>query len=142
MPIIQVTSLGEQHGLINSIPNSVPDTDFKNYTPHRKEQLKKEKKEDSKVVRARYINHDEREKGRLSKTYCRYAGEPLQQYHLIHDHEYDLPYGFVKEVNEWGKSMQRSGLQTIDGISVNHDGSPLKEDKPIRTHELVPVAFK
>lgn len=136
-----VTLNGEEHGLMQTLPNSNMENDFKYLDPSLKELKKKEQKEDSKLVRARYINHEYREGGRLEKPYCRYSGEPIQLYRLIHDHVYELPYGFVKEVNE-GKIPVRSDLQSVDGRNVNSDGSPLKKDTFRREHELVPISFK
>ena len=139
MLIKQVTAWGEEHGLINTYPNSVPFDDFKNLDPSKKEEMKKMKKEDSKMVKARYINHEEGSKGRLQKPYCRYAGDPILQYNLIHDHEYELPYGFVREVNE-SRVAVREGLQSVDGKDVNN-GSPVARDSTKRHHELVSTSF-
>ena len=139
MQIVQVTAWGEEHGLVNTYPNAVPFDDFKHLDPSKKEEMKKLKKEDAKVVKARYINHEEGAKGRLQKPYCRYAGDPIMQFNLIHDQEYDLPMGFVKEVNE-SRITLRSGLQSIDGKEVNN-GSPVDKDQVKRHHELVPISF-
>lgn len=139
MHITQVTATGEEHGLINSYPNAVPFDDFKNLDPSKKEDMKKLKKEDAKIVKARYINHEEGAKGRLKKPYCRYAGDPILQYNLIHDYEYEVPLGFVREVNE-SRLPVRSGLQSVDGEDVN-SGAPVAKDSVKRHHELVPVSF-
>jgi len=140
MTIILVTPWGEQHGLINSMPNSVPFDDFKNFKPEMRDRLRKEKKDDERMVKGRYINHQEQENGRLDKPYCRYAGDPIRQYHLIHDHEYELPYGFIKEVNE-SFTVEREGLQAVGDKAVNESGEPLKRDRKKRIHEIVPLSF-
>lgn len=137
--MIQVTATGEEHGLLGTLPNAVPFTDFKNYKPEMRERLRKEQKEDSRMVKTRYINHPEGVLGRCSKTYVRYAGEPLMRYHLIHDYEYTLPLGFVNEINE-SRTTVREGLQSVDGKDVNN-GAPLAKDAYVRCHELVPVKF-
>lgn len=139
--MLLATASGEQHGLIRTLPNSVPFDDFKSMKPEHAENMRKQKKEDARRVKARYINHEERENGRLDKPYCKYAGDPIEQYHLIHDYEYTLPLGMVNEVNE-SRMPVREGLQSVDGNPVNKDGSPLARDKTKRVHELVPTSFK
>lgn len=138
--MIQVTATGEEHGLLGTLPNAVAFTDFKNYKSERREELRKEKKEDARMVKARYINHDEGSKGRCSKSYLKYAGDPIMRYHLIHDHEYTLPMGFINEINE-SRTPVREGLQSVDGVDVNN-GAPMDKDTFVRTHELVPCSFK
>lgn len=138
--VIQATVSGEQHGLINTLTNSVPFDDFKHMTPEMKEKVKKEKKEDARLVKARYINHRGMHE-RLTKSYCRYSGDPILQYHLIPGREYELPIGFIKEVNDVRMPV-RSGLVSVDGKSINNDESPLSKDLPgERLHELVPTSF-
>lgn len=140
--IVKCTAAGEQHGLINTLTNSVPFDDFKNMSPENKAKAQKEMKEDGRMVKARYINHRGRHE-RLSKPYCRWAGQPILQYHLIPGHEYELPIGFIKEVNDpLIKIMKRSGLLSLDGEAVNKDESPLEKDTyEDKIHELVPISF-
>ncbi len=76
------TASGEMHGLVNTLTNSVPFDDFKHMKPEHKKQLESEKKEDSKMVKAEYMNSRGRHE-RLTKPYCRYAGDPILIYHLI-----------------------------------------------------------
>lgn len=134
------TAAGEMHGLINTLPNSVPFDDFKSMTPANKAKCEKDKKEDNRMVKARYINYRGKHE-RLSKTYCRYAGDPLKQYHLIPGYTYDLPMGFINEVNEIS-IPKREGLVSVDGQDVTKDGSPLQRDmNGEKIHELVPVNF-
>ena len=127
------TENGEQHGLINTLPNSVPDDDFKDFSPENKEKMRKQKKEDSRMVKARYINHRGMHE-RLDKPYMRYAGDPIRIYHLIPGYIYDLPLGFVNEVNENKGLAQRSDRVIDDKIMT-------KDQSPLRIHELVPCAF-
>ena len=131
--IVMATENGEQHGLINTLPNSVPDDDFKDFSPENKEKMSKQKKEDSRMVKARYINHRGMHE-RLDKPYMRYAGDPIRIYHLIPGYTYDLPLGFVNEVNENKGLAQRSDRVIDDKIMT-------KDQSPLRIHELVPCAF-
>ncbi len=134
------TASGEAHGLIDVKTNSCEDNDFKHFSPAHKEQLKKEKKEDSRLVEVEYMNSRGKHE-RLTKPYCRYAGDPIQIWHLIPGKTYKLPMGFVKEIN--GNTMpRRSGLLEVDGNKVTADGSPLaKDEEGVWLHKLIPVAF-
>lgn len=133
------TATGEEHGLMGTLPNSVPFDDFKNMKPEHAEKCRKDMKEDARLVKARYINH-EGSNERLEKPYVRWPGEPIQLWKLIPNHEYTLPMGMIKEINDSKKPI-RSGLQSVDGIDVNKSGLPLDKDKFERTHELVPTKF-
>jgi hypothetical protein len=138
--LIRVTATGEQHGLINTLTNSVNFDDFKHMDGKTKEICKKEKKEDERLVKVRYMNRRGRHE-RLTKHYCRWAGDPIQQWHLIPGQEYELPMGFVKEVNGI-KYTRRAGLLSQDGVAVTKDESPLEQDQDDeRLHELVPAAY-
>jgi hypothetical protein len=138
--VSMVTATGENHGLINRIGNSVAHDDFKHMSPKTKEHVKKEKAEDSKIVKARYINQRSRNE-RLDKPYCRYAGDPICLYHLIPGHVYDLPMGFIKEVNE-KRTVKRSGLVSVDGVALKKDESPIEKDQfEDSHHQLVPITF-
>ncbi len=136
------TASGEMHGLVNTLTNSVPFDDFKHMKPEHKKQLESEKKEDSKMVKAEYMNSRGRHE-RLTKPYCRYAGDPILIYHLIPGKVYDLPLGFIKEVNDSMKHIpKRSGLVSIDGQSLRKDESPLdKDEEGTWLHKLVPCSF-
>lgn len=127
MQIVQATATGEQHGLINTLTNSVEFNDFKHMSPATKAKLEKEKKEDARIVKAEYINRTGSHE-RLTKPYCRYAGDPIQIWHFIPGRTYDVPYGLVKEVNQV-RMPKRSGLMEVDGEKVKADGSPLDKDE-------------
>ncbi len=135
------TAGGEIHGIINTLTNSVPNDDFKHFSPAHKEKLVKEKKEHSRIVKAEYMNSMGRHE-RLTKPYCKYAGDPIEIYHLIPGHVYELPFGMIEEVNDKSKHMkQRSGLLSVDGNDVNK-GAPLENDQEgTWIHRLVPVGF-
>lgn len=141
MQVVMCTASGEQHGLINTLTNSVVFDDFKNMDPKTKAKAEKEKKEDSRLVKIKYINSRGKHE-RLTKPYCRWAGDPIQQWHLIPGFVYEVPMGFVKEVNDAPKMPKRSGLVSVDGQDLNATGAPLDKDQegePL--HLLVPATF-
>lgn len=123
------TAGGEMHGLINTLTNSVPFDDFKNMKPEHKKEIEKQKKEDSRLVKAEYMNSRGRHE-RLTKPYCKYAGDPIQVWHFIPGKTYEVPLGLVNEVNDKNKIMKRrAGLVSIDGASVAENEAPLDKDQ-------------
>ncbi|SRR6266436_4035435 len=129
MTVAMATTSGELHGMINVLTNSVPFDEFKNMKPEHKKELERQKKEDSKIVKAEYLNARGRHE-RLTKPYCKYAGDPIQIWHFIPGKVYEVPIGLVKEVNDKSKILpKRSGLVSIDGNSLNRDESPLAQDQ-------------
>lgn len=142
-PILaQVTGSGEQHGLINVLSNSVSDDGFKHFKPEHKKQLESEKKEDSRVVDAQYLNSRSSNE-RLEMHYCKYAGDSIQQWKFIPGRSYKVPLGLVKQVNDKNKIMKkRSGLVSLDGEPVKRDESPLEKDEEGDwLHKFVSVGF-
>lgn len=138
--LLTATSSGEVHGLINTLTNANEFNDFKHMAPDIKAKVEKEKKEDAKIVRAKYINPKGRHE-RLTKPYCRYAGDPIQIWHLIPNQVYDLPMGFIKEVNAI-RTPVRAGLVSLDGKEVTKGGAPLEHDQEgEQAHMLVPATF-
>lgn len=137
-----LTTAGEQHGLLNTLANSVPFDDFKHMKPETKSKCEKLKKEESRKVRARYINHRGQHE-RLSMPYCRWSGEPIQMWHFIPNHVYEVPMGLINQVNDSAKRIpQRADLISRDGQNVTSDGSPTRKDLPGEIiHEFVPVNF-
>jgi hypothetical protein len=123
---------GEQHGLINTLTNSVKDDGFSHMTPEAKAKAEKLRKEEKRIVKARYINHRGNQE-RLTKPYCRWAGDPIQIYHLIPGEVYELPMGLVNEVNNSG--LIRRSKEDTDRTPVGKI-----EGKDV-IHELVPVGF-
>lgn len=136
------TASGELHGLINSLTNSVPFDDFKNMKPEHKKELERQKKEDARLVKAEYMNSRGRHE-RLTKPYCKYAGDPIQIWHFIPGKVYEVPLGLVNEVNDKNKVMKkRSGLVSLDEKNVTEDGSPLATDQEGEfLHKFIPVGF-
>jgi hypothetical protein len=124
-----VTASGEEHGLINVLTNSVPADDFKNFKPEHKKEMESRKKENSRFVKAEYLNSRGRHE-RLTKPFCLGSGEPIQIWHFIPGRTYDVPLGLVKEVNDKNRIMpKRSGLVSLDGNPINKDESPLDRDQ-------------
>lgn len=136
------TGSGELHGLINTLTNSVPFDDFKSFKPEHKKELERQKKEDAKLVKAEYMNSRGRHE-RLTKAYCRYAGDPLQIWHFIPGKTYEVPMGLINEVNDKRKTLpKRSGLVSIDGNTINKDESPLDKDQEGEwLHKFVSAEF-
>lgn len=127
-----VTEAGEQHGLINTLANSVKDNGFQHMSPENKTKAEKLRKEESRKVKARYMNHRGMHE-RLTKPYCRWAGDPIQIWHLIPGKVYELPMGFINEVNSSGL-VKRSQNDT--------DRTPVGKIEGVdRIHELVPISF-
>lgn len=132
MELKRVTARGEEHGLINILGNSVQGDGMKRFAPEHKEEMKKLKEEECRMVKARYINHRGSHE-RLTKPYCRWAGEPIQIWHFIPGQEYDIPHGLVKEVNE-------GGLNRRQKLDSDETGNHVVEGKDM-IHEFVPCTF-
>lgn len=140
--LVMCTAAGEQHGWINTLTNAVQANDFKAMDPKFKAIAEKEKAEDSRIVKVEYLNSRGRHE-RLTKPYCKYAGDPIQMWHFIPGHTYEVPLGLVKEVNDSASRIKkRAGLLSVDGKDVNHDGSPMEKDSDGEwIHKFVPVGF-
>ena len=136
------TASGEMHGLVNTLTNSVPFDEFKNMKPEHKKLMEAEKKEDSRIVKAEYMNSRGMHE-RLTKPYCKYAGDPIQVWHFIPGKTYEVPLGLVKEVNDSTKNIpKRSGLVSIDGSALRKDETPLDKDEPgTWLHKFVAAGF-
>lgn len=142
MVLLQATAGGEIHGLINSLTNSVPFDDFKNMKPEHKKEMERQKKEDARLVKAEYMNSRGRHE-RLTKPYCKYAGDPIQIWSFIPGKTYEVPLGLVNEVNDKNKIMKkREGLIEVDGKPVQHNESPLSRDEEGDwVHKFVATGF-
>jgi hypothetical protein len=140
--VAMATMSGELHGLINTLTNSVIYDEFRNFKPEHKKELEALKKEDSKIVKAEYLNSRGKHE-RLTKPYCKYAGDPIQIWHFIPGKVYEVPLGLVKEVNDKNKYIpKRSGLVSIDGHALRKDESPLESDQEGDwLHRFSPVGF-
>lgn len=140
--LMMATAGGEIHGLINTLTNSVPFDDFKNMKPEHKKEVERQKKEDARLVKAEYMNSRGRHE-RLTKPYCKYAGDPIQIWHFIPGKIYDVPLGLVNEVNDKNKIMKkRAGLVSVDGAPVQQSQAPLESDQEGEwLHRFAAVGF-
>lgn len=129
-----VTASGEEHGLIKKLANSVQGDGFSHMTPEAKAEAQKRKKEDAKIVKARYINTRGKNE-RLSLPYTLGAGEPIQMWHFIPGHTYDVPMGLINMVNA-KRPIIREGRCDEDG---NNPTTKDQLDEPI--HQFVAASF-
>jgi len=136
------TASGEEHGMINVLTNSVVFDEFKHMKPEHKKEMERQKKEDSRLVKAEYMNSRGMHE-RLTKPYCKYAGDPIQIWHFIPGKVYEVPLGLVNEVNDKTKVMKkREGLVSVDGEPIKKDESPLDKDYEGEwLHRFTPAAF-
>lgn len=141
--LMMSTAAGELHGLINTLSNSVSiDDAYKNMKPEHKKEIESRKKEDAKIVKAEYMNARGRHE-RLTKPYCKYAGDPIQIWHFIPGKVYEVPLGLVNEVNDKSKHVpRRSGLVSLDGQPIRKDEAPLEKDEDGEwLHRFSPIGF-
>lgn len=133
MSLVQVTSWGEEHGLIKEVANSVTNTSFDRFAEKDRAKMDKLKKEDARMVWVKYINYQGHNE-RLTSPYMKWAGETIKTYHLIPDHEYLLPMGFVNQVNDNPGLMNRSE-------KLDKNNTPSKSDgRPTKIHELILIS--
>lgn len=126
--LLMATASGEQHGLINTLTNSVPFDDFKNMKPEHKKEVEAQRKKDAKLVTVEYMNARGKHE-RLTKPYCKYPGDPIQMWHFIPGRTYTIPRGLVDEVNDKRKVMKRlSGCVSLDGEAIRKDEAPIEKD--------------
>lgn len=126
---------GKEHGLINTVGNSVPFNDFKRFAEKDREEMKRKKKEDSRIVKAQYFNRDGA-KETYERPYCNWDGDPIQIWKFIHGEIYDVPMGLINDANSPQKrTKKRSGLLDINGKPLELD----EWDQP--QHRFSPIAF-
>lgn len=140
--IMMSTALGEAHGKINVFSNCVPFDDFKNMKPEHKKEMERQKKEDARLVKVEYLNSRGKHE-RLTKPYCKYAGDPIETWHFIPGKVYEVPLGLVNEINDKNKIMKkREGLLSLDDVPVQKNSAPLTKDEEGEwLHRFVPVGF-
>jgi hypothetical protein len=104
--------------------------------------MEAQKKRDSRFVKAEYMNSRGRHE-RLTKPYCKYAGDPVQIWHFIPGKTYEVPLGLVDEVNDKNKVMKkREGLLEVDGKPVTRNEAPLAKDEEGEwLHKFTPVSW-
>lgn len=128
------TVTGEQHGLIKTLANSVPEEDYSRFKPEDKAKLLKMRKEDSRKVKARYINYRGLNE-RCSPPYCKYAGDPITMWHFIPNYVYEVPMGLVNQINESPGLAERG--ERVDELM--NPISPGASNPKI--HEMIPISF-
>lgn len=132
--LIQVTANGEQHGLVNTLANSVPFDGFKHMDGATKTKAEALKKDEARMIKAQYLNSRGKHE-RLTKPYCRWAGDPIQMWHFIPGKIYDVPKGLVDEVNAQ-KIIIREGK-----CDENGDNPSKKDEIDEPLHRFVPCEF-
>ena len=128
-----VTREGVEHGLVETIANSVPDHGYKNLSEkHRKEMLDK-KKNDLELVEIVYHHLKNQDTGKFEGWYADHPGTPMYYFRLLYGLKYKIPKGMAKKINNLG-APQRSGLVDSRGNELLRDG--VKE----RTHQVSAAA--
>lgn len=117
--VVMVTQQGEEHGLLSKIANSVkPEDAYKNMSPEQRAEMEKKRKEDNKLVKARFV-HRREENGKLEKPYVKHAGDPIQIWKFINGYEYEVPRGLVEEVNSYKlpkRSKEESDIKKVKDV--------------------------
>lgn len=125
---------GLEHGLINTVGNSVPDDGFKRFSEKDRPTMERLKKHECEKIKARYL-HRKGVGERLERPYARWSGEPITMWRFLHDHVYMVPRGLVEEVNGSPGLAQRSEVLDANGRPTAKDGAPIKD------HQFVPAEF-
>jgi len=132
--VIQVTPIGEQHGLVNKYANSVQGDGFTHMTPENKAKAERKKEADAELVNARYLNKDG-PRERLTMPYNLGAGEPIEMWHFIPGHTYKVPRGLIDYVNS-KRPIIRQGRCDENGENPSAED---RYDEP--QHQFVPAHF-
>ncbi len=128
----QTTKLGIEHGLIETIANSVPDHGYKNLNDTNRKEMLSRRKRDLEMVKRTYQNLKNQETGKFEGWYADHPGEVMRSYRFLHGHTYTMPRGYARKVNAMGAPL-RSGLLDSNGNSLEVDG------QIDHTHQLVAV---
>lgn len=121
------TSSGEEHGLMKVVSNSVVDSEGKRFKEKDRESMKKQRMEESKMVRVTYIN-TKGSKIPFELPYCMWDGDPILSYKFLADHEYDIPKGLMDLVNK-KRVTKRSGLIDKSGKELMQDSQESYEHR-------------
>ena len=132
--LIRVAPNGREHGLTRQVANSVQGDGFSHMPPENKEKAIKKKKEDGKIIKARYLNKNGRNEF-LARPYNLGAGEPIQFWTFLHEEVYDVPQGLVNEVNN-KKCLARQGK-----CDENGENPLAKDSYEEQEHRFVPASF-
>lgn len=134
MSLTQVTGNGLEHGLINTIGNSVPDDGLKRFAEKDRPEMEKKKKNDEKIVKFQYLNSRGATE-RYEAPYCKWAGQPIQMWRLLHGYTYEGPKGMVDEINEMPAPTEFSDL-------LDAKGNPtVKNVSADKLHRCIPLSF-
>jgi hypothetical protein len=126
---------GLQHGLINTVGNSVTDDAMSKFKEKDRPLMEKKKKDGERIVKAQYLNSRGGEE-RLERPYMEWAGQPITMWRFIHGETYDVPKGLVDDVNNPAKRpKKRSGLVDAKGNVLDTDQFEELE------HRFVPIGF-
>lgn len=96
--------------------------------------IEKHKKEDAHIVKGIFKNI-ECPGGDVEFAYHKYPGESTKVYHLIDGHEYDLPLGVAKHINQQCKYKKSKHLVDLNGNKV------VTADKSIERYQFVSTEF-
>ena len=126
---------GLQHGLMNTVGNSVTDEAMSKFKEKDRPAMEKKKKDSEKIVQAQYLNKRGGEE-RLERPYMEWAGQPITSWRFLHGETYSVPKGLVDDVNSPHKRVKkRSGLVGANGVALENDEFEEQE------HRFVPVGF-
>jgi hypothetical protein len=130
------TPNGVEHGLINTLGNSVPDNGFKRFAEKDRVWMEKEKKEKEKMVNVRYLHaHGDNPEGTqqwLERPYMEYEGQPITVWRFLHDHVYTIPKGLMDMVNKQPALPRRSEIVNQNGKPTNVEGKGTKIHRFVR----------
>ena len=143
MLVKMYTASGEEHGLVDRLANSVQSDEFKHFKADAKKEMLARRAEDSKIVKAQYLNSRSRQE-RLETAYCKYPGDPIELWKFIPGYNYDVPMGLVKQINDKNKiPKKRADLLSEDSKPVSEGGRPLASDcDGDWLHKMVPSGFE
>ncbi len=103
------------------------------------ELLEKCKDEDSRIVKGIFKNL-ECKGGDVEFVYHKYKGEPTRIYHLIDGHEYELPFGVAKHLNNDCKYTRKAHDPNLLQKTASGDWKPIA-GKPDERYQFVSTDF-
>lgn len=131
--VANISGKAIEHGCLYQIANSNKTPHSDHMTGKAKAEYEKKLKEESKMVRARFIIGNKREVWN-DIAHCVGPGEPICQYRFLDGHVYEIPKGLAEKVNA-------EGVQQAQADLVQSDGQVAKGGERIVHREFVPVGF-